>query len=114
VARIEVSRHVAADPASVALLLAEPANESGRDRGLAVVAPPRRSGVGFIAAVEFTEALGRVVAGDVTVEPAAHSGCEARIVFAAPDGSAARGIERAGTAFLDGLAARARSRSFAA
>jgi hypothetical protein len=113
VARIEVSRHVAADPASVALLLAEPASETEPDRGV-VVATPRRNGVGFTAAIEVIDAIGRVVTGDVTVEPATDAGCDVRLEVTAPDRGAARGVERAAATFLDTLAARARSRSYAA
>jgi hypothetical protein len=113
VTRVEVSRHVAADPASVALLLAEPAGETEPDRGFVVVTP-RRAGVGFTAAVAVTDAIGRVVTGEVNVEPATDAGCEIRVHLIAPDRAAARAVERTASTFLDTLAARARSRSFAA
>lgn len=111
--RVEVSRHVAADPASVALLLAEPAGEPEHDRAV-VVTPPRRAGVGFAAAVEVIDAIGRACSGEVMIEPATDAGCDVRLWVTAPDPTAARGIERSSTTFLGDLAARARSRSFAA
>jgi hypothetical protein len=110
--RIEVSRHVAADPASVALLLAEVASEHV-DSGLSL-APPRRTGVGFTAPVEFAEPIGGVIAGEVTVEPAAGAGCDVVVRFVPTDRGASRGLERVGSTFLAALAARAKSRSFAA
>jgi hypothetical protein len=111
--RIEVTRHVAADPTSVALLLAEPPSEEDGHHEV-VVAPPRRAGVGFVSAIAVTGALGRSVAGQVTVEPASDAGCDVRIVLRAPDHTAARVIERASSTFLDVLSARARSRAYAA
>lgn len=111
--RVEVSRHVAADPASVALLLAEPASEPEHDRAV-VVTPPRRAGVGFTAIVEVIDALGRAGSGQVSIEPATDAGCDVRLWVRAPDATAARGIERSSIAFLSDLAARAKSRSFAA
>jgi hypothetical protein len=113
VARVEVTRHVAADPASVALILAEPAREKDAPRDV-VVLPPRRSGIGFTAAVEVVDAIGRAVSGQVTVEPATDAGCDVRVFLNAPDDSAARGVERSASTFLSELAARARSRSRAA
>jgi hypothetical protein len=113
VTRVEVSRHVAADPASVALLLAEPPGEPEHDRAV-VVTPPRRAGVGFVAIVEVIDAIGRAVTGEVMIEPATDAGCDVRLSVTAPDVSAARGIERSGSTFLSDLAARAKSRSRAA
>jgi len=107
VTRVEMSRYVVADPTSVALLLAEPADED--DAGGLVVTPPRRAGVGFSAAAAFTDGLGRPVVGEVIVEPSTDAGCEVRIRFSATDRAAVRGVERAGSSFLDVLAARARS-----
>jgi hypothetical protein len=104
---------VAADPASVALLLAEPASERDPDSGISVT-PPRRTGVGFTAVLHLVDALGRTIAGEVTATPASDAGCELRLVLSAPDSAAARGLERSATGFLAELAARARSRSRAA
>lgn len=111
--RVEVSRHVAADPTSVALLLAEPASQPEHDRAV-VVTPPRRAGVGFRADVEVTDAIGRAVSGQVLIQPATDAGCDVRLWLTAPDAAAARGIERSSVAFLSDLATRAKSRSFAA
>lgn len=111
--RVEVSRHVAADPTTVALLLAEPASEPEHDRAV-VVGPPRRAGVGFAAAVEVIDAVGRVVSGEVMIEPATDAGCDVRLAMSAPDGPAGRGIERSCSTFLSDLAGHARARSFAA
>lgn len=111
--RIEVKRHVAADPASVALLLAEPASERDPDSGV-VIAAPRRTGVGFVAAIEVTDAVGRAVTGDVIVEPSSDAGSDLAVAISVPDQRAARGIEKTVAGFMGELAARARSRSFAA
>jgi hypothetical protein len=113
VTRVEVSRHVAADPTSVALLLAEPAAEPEHDRAV-IVTPPRRAGVGFVAIVEVIDAIGRAVTGRVLIEPATDAGCDVRLTISAPDGAAARGIERSSATFLSDLASRAKSRSYAA
>jgi hypothetical protein len=109
-ARVMISRHMIADPASVALLLAEPV--SAPDDGV-VVSLPRRAGVGFTAAVEVTDSLGRSAAGEVIVQPATDAGCDVGLALSAPDG-VSRAVERAGSSFLDKLAARARQRSEAA
>ena len=112
-ARIELSRHVAADPASVALLLAEPAGDHDPDTPV-VASPPRRCGVGFGARVEVRDADGRPVNGEVVVEPSTDAGSQLRLTLWAPDDPAHRSVSRAGSTFLRDLAVRARSRSFAA
>jgi len=113
VARVEVRRHIAADPASVALLLAEPMGEdAGRDG--VTVALPRRGGVGFIASIEVEDIDGRVSHGTVSVKPSSDPGTDLVVSVAAPEGPAARSVERAARLFLSRLAVRARSRSFAA
>ena len=109
--RIDVVKHVAADPASVALLLAEPATEG--DRESIVLTPPRRSGVGFSAAVEVSDIGEMPAVGEVVVQPGSDAGCEVRLVLHVPNQSA-RHVERAGSRFLSELALRARSRSRAA
>lgn len=111
--RIEVTRRAAADPASVALLLAEPPSEREPDSGV-VAAAPRRSGVGFTARVEVRDAAGRTVNGEVVVEPSTDAGSELRLLLWAADDDVRRDAERAGSVFLRELAARARSRSYAA
>jgi hypothetical protein len=111
--RVEVARHVAADPASVALLLAELAAEDGGDHGLAVTSP-RRTGIGFAARLELGHAGDAALVGEIVVEPSSGEGCDARVEFDVPDRSSAQRVERAASAYLAALAAHARSRSFAA
>jgi hypothetical protein len=110
VAQVTITRHVAADPASVALLLAEPA---GSGDG-AVLTPPRRTGVGFAASIALVDALGAPVAGDVSIEPATDEGSELRLVLGDAEAASSRTLQRAGESFLSELAIRARSRSHAA
>lgn len=110
--RIEVSRHIAADPTSVALLLAEPVSEHAHERAI-VTAPPRRAGVGFTANVEVVDSPGQPVAGVLVIEPATDEGCDVRLVVVA-SGTSGRSIERSATAFLSHLGSRARARSHAA
>jgi hypothetical protein len=114
--RIEVIRHVTADPAGVALLLAEPAMWSDPIQldHTWVVAPPHRAMDGFASTVEVTEPWGRLVTGELTVTPALDTGCEIRLVIRVPDRSVARGVERSGVGFLALLAERAQARAFAA
>lgn len=109
-AHVTITRHVAADPASVALLLAGPA---GSNDG-AVLTPPRRTGVGFTAAVEIVDGLGTPVGGDVSIEPATDEGSVLRLVLGGADATSTRTVQRAGESFLSELAIRARSRSYAA
>jgi hypothetical protein len=113
VSHVEITRHVAADPASVALLLAELASDEVSNSDL-VIAAPRRTGVGFAAPLKFIEADGDVLSGEVVVEPSAKAGCDARVEFDVPERSAARQVQRAGAMFLTELAAHAKSRSAAA
>ena len=109
-ARVILSRHVAADPASVALLLAAPTSPQD---GVSV-SPPRRTGIGFTAGVELADTPVPLAIGDITVEPDSDTGSVLRLVLGAEAGSAPKRIERAGAAFLSSLALRARSRSYAA
>jgi hypothetical protein len=107
---VTITRHVAADPASVALLLAEPAASSDG----AMLTPPRRTGVGFAASIKLVDALGAPLAGDVVVEPATDEGSMLRLVLGGAEVTSARTVQRAGESFLSELAIRARSRSHAA
>jgi hypothetical protein len=107
--RVDMRREVVADPASVALLLAE----TSPDDGGPVVKSSRRSDAGFTASVEFADDQGGTATGEVTIVPAA-AGCEVRIVLAAADQWAARGVELAGWRYLDVLSSRAQRRSCAA
>ena len=120
--RLEVVRHIAADPASVALLLADPVGDGGpnddhlhlaTEDGLEVSAP-RRSGIGFAADVTVPLRRGAEVTGTIRVEPAAEPGCDARIVLQVREGSDGPAAERLASRFLSTLADRARSRSRAA
>jgi len=110
--RFEVERHIAADPASVALLLAGPfgdippgdsdlpnARVPAEDSGL-VVSAPRRHGVGFVADVTTTDAKDRPVAGELRIEPAEDPGCEVRLTFTAADSGSAAVVRRAASRFL--------------
>jgi hypothetical protein len=110
--RVEVTRHVAADPASVALLLAGPPVEP--DGGGWVILLPRRMGVGFAAAAQSSALSDFSAGGDVSVVPAADDGCEVRFVATVGDDASAGRVERSAARFLASLADRARARSFAA
>jgi hypothetical protein len=107
---VTIIRHVAADPASVALLLAEPTGSSDGT----VLTPPRRTGVGFAASIALVDGLGTPVAGDVSVEPATDEGSVLRLVIGGAEATSTRTAQRAGESFLSELAIRARSRSHAA
>jgi hypothetical protein len=109
-ARVTITRSVAADPASVALLMAGPVGDS---REL-TLGPPRRTGVGFTASVTLHRGPGLPRTGTVTVEPAVDSGAVVRLMLDAGDGTAAKAVERAGATFLSELVLQARSRSYAA
>jgi hypothetical protein len=111
-AHVEVRRHIAADPTSVALLLAGPLPDDS-DEALEVLAP-RRTGVGFTASLKLLDSSRRPVTGEVTIQPLSDDGCDARVVLRAHDERSARGVERAASTFLSRLAILARSRSFAA
>jgi hypothetical protein len=122
VKRIEVVRHIAADPASVALLLADPTGDSESEQarlhlaaedGLDVSAP-RRSGIGFAADVAVRLRKGGPVAGEIRIEPATDPGCDARIVLHLGPDSDASAAQRLAGKFLSTLADRAKSRSYAA
>jgi hypothetical protein len=111
--RFEVTRHVAADPAGVALLLAEPASWSDLDHRW-VVAPPHRVGAGFAAALQVTASSDRLARGVISVAASADAGCEVRLVINARDRAIAHDVEQSASTFLAVLAERARARSFAA
>lgn len=106
--RIEVERHVAADPASVALLLA------GLQDGGLIVAPPRRNGIGFLAEISTTDSKGRPVPGELRIEPAEDPGCDVRLILTTTDPAGAAVVRRVASRFLSTLAVKARERAFAA
>ena len=112
-ARVEMRRHVAADPASVALLLAEPTSWSDPHHGW-VVAPPRRIGESFAVSIDVLEPSGRLATGALIVKPAADVGCDLRLVISARSASTVRTVEPSAVTFLELLADRAQARSFAA
>lgn len=126
--RVDLTRHVAANPASVALLLAGPTVDlvSGVAGRLparpddaapldVTVAAPRRDGVGFVSDVTVvadrgTRARG-VARGVLTVVPADRPGCDIRIRLDAAENLHAEPQVRA---FLDVLAEHALARALAA
>jgi hypothetical protein len=122
VKRIEVVRHIAADPASVALLLADPTGDGEADETRLRVADadaidvsaPRRSGVGFVAELTVRLRGEESIRGEIRVEPATDPGCDARIVLTVPSGTNAGAVQRQAGKFLSDLGDRARSRSYAA
>jgi hypothetical protein len=118
VTRIEITRHAAADPASVALLLAEPIAQAPVRRidaePTGEVRPVHRSGVGFAAGIDVVDREGRAARGLLTVVPAVAEGCDVRITLSPVDDEVAESAAAWATAFLDSLAERARLRSSAA
>jgi hypothetical protein len=116
--RIEITRHAAADPASVALLLAEPplvtAAASADSLPVAEVSPVRRNGVGFAAGVDVVVGDGQPAMGRLTVVPSTDAGCEVRIELNPISVAAGELAEAWANGFLDSLAQRAAERSSAA
>lgn len=122
-------RHLAADPASVALLLAgptprqpEPAGDTGvltlvaprtADVPGVIVAAPRRHGVGFVATIDVSVGSDETVHGLIVVEPADDPGCELTLTLETA-GREPAAFCREAARFLDALAHHARSRSLAA
>lgn len=117
-ARIEITCHAAADPASVALLLAEPplAPADARTDSLPTgeVSLVRRNGVGFAAGVDVVVGDGHQALGLLTVVPSTDAGCEVRIELSLLSCAAEELAEVWATGFLDSLAERAADRSSAA
>jgi hypothetical protein len=103
VTRIEITRHTAADPAGVALLLSE-ASE---------VSPVRRSGVGFAADID-VDTAGHRTSGLLSVVPSVEAGCEVRLALRLADQAATESAEAWARTFLDSLARRAQGRASAA
>jgi hypothetical protein len=111
--RVEVSRTIGADPASVALLLAGPAMAELWPDAATSFAAPVRSGFRFV--VDFTVDAGAGTArGVITIAPGPDGprGAAVRLVIPrpAPEAELAVGAAR----FLDELAAVAQSRASAA
>ena len=111
-ARIELSRHVVADPPGLALLLSGP---TGRDLWAddsLVLGPPQRSGLGFlvdVAASAPANARGRILIAAGADGPLAS---EVRLTMSVVGNVPA--MRRSAEAFLDALAAAAQARSSAA
>jgi hypothetical protein len=116
--RIEITRHAAADPASVALLLAEPATEPVAADPVPTpwggVSGVRRSGIGFRAGVDVAVGEHHQAEGVLTVVPSTDAGCDVRIELNPSDDAAAFSVQAWAVTFLDSLAERARERSSAA
>jgi hypothetical protein len=106
--RVTIARHVAANPASVALLLSDDDLEPAD----VIVSSPRRAGVGFSADVRIGEP--HAATGTLTITPAADPGCDLTVVLTPVASGDDRYASRAARSFVDALAGRARSRSFAA
>lgn len=114
--RMEVTRRVAADPASVALLLAGPAARTMWPATADVrVGPPLRSGVGFVADMTVVGEGTASVRGRFTILPAVESpgASDVRLVLMSPTGARAT-LRSCGASYLDNLAEAAASRSSAA
>lgn len=123
--KIELRKHIAADPSSVALLLTgplvheqEPAGDlqvvSADPAPGVAVSPPRRSGVGFAATVDVTADDGAIAHGGLTIVPASDAGCEVTLHAAAESEAVVRSATRHSRRFLESLDQRARSRAYAA
>lgn len=115
--RIEIARHAAADPASVALLLAEPAERSqpaGSDSEVSgELSPVRRTAAGFAARLDVVSRDG-TGHGQVSVMPAVDDGCDVRLTLSVADTALAWSADEWATAYLESLVERARLRASAA
>ncbi|MDQ1704501.1 MAG: hypothetical protein QOF18_867 [Frankiaceae bacterium] len=111
--RIEVVRHVAADPAGVALLLSGPAGRDLWPDEEAHFGPPMRSGVGFAVDLTVDEA-GRHARGrvDITAAAAGPGATDLRLVLSSNTGLSRLSLDA--RRFLSRLADAAQARSSAA
>jgi len=112
-AQIEVVRQVAADPASLALLLSGPTGRELLDGAPFELGAPQRSGLGFrvdLATRTPAPARGRIliVAGDESSGAASEVKLTLSVVGNVP------AVQRTAKAFLDALVAAAQARSSAA
>jgi hypothetical protein len=136
VTRIDVVRRIAADPASLALLLAGPAaGELWPDvaampalvpsqpstRVTISMEPPVRSGLGFVAHLQFHRAERRVARGRLVVVASAvddrgddHKGTSELRLTASCEDAFAQQLRSDGVAYLANLATVAEARSSAA
>jgi len=111
-ARIEVVRHVAADPSSLALLLSGPTGRELWDGDSLLLGAPQRSGLGFrvdLATTAPAKAHGRILIAAGSDGPIAS---EVQLTLSAVGDVPA--IRRVADEFLDALAAAAQARSSAA
>ena len=128
--RIEVSRSVAADPSSVALVLAGPAArelwpprsdrvvgvvEPQRPRLAVTVDPPTRTGVGFAARIEVHSGDSTVGSGRLTIVPGRGDppGCDVHLALDVDEESAAK-LHHDAERYLANVADLSRERSSAA
>ena len=111
-ARIDISRHVEADPASVALLLSGPTGRELWPDAELVLAPPQRSGVGFRVDFSVGEGHGR---GRILIAASSDGpiASDVRVTLSTAD-SLALALRRATDEFVDGLVETAQERSSAA
>lgn len=118
----QVVREFAADPASVALLLAGPSAAAlwplvGEDDVQVSVGPPMRSGVGFVADLTVSETAVGHVRGRLSLTPCrgrgSVGGTSARLVLTGAHAPASLLRDRAGC-FLEALSTLAEARSSAA
>ena len=111
-ARIDISRHVEADPASVALLLSGPSGRELWPDAELVLAPPQRSGVGFRVDFSVGDGCGR---GRILIAAGSDGpiASDVRLTLSTAD-SLALSLRRASDEFVDGLVAAAQARSSAA
>lgn len=111
-ARIDIVRHVAADPPGLALLLSGPTGRELWEAGALLLGAPRRSGMGFrvdLATAAPALARGRILISTGADGPVAS---EVRLTLSA-DGDAAA-LRAAAVDYLDALADVAQARSSAA
>ena len=111
-ARIDFSRHVEADPASVALLLSGPTGRELWPDAELVLAPPQRSGVGFRVDFSVGEGYGR---GRILIAASSEGpvASEVRLTLSTAD-KLAGSLQGASHQFVDALATVAQARSSAA
>jgi len=116
-AAIQATRSAAADPASVALLLAGPMANGmfSDDSGLQVeVAPPDRAGIGFGTSLTVRSDDAVVAWGSMTIQPAAGVGTTMSVALQPVDGADRVALQRWLTRALSQLAAAALARASAA
>jgi hypothetical protein len=113
--RVEVVRPVAADPASVALLMSELPTATDPERTW-VVGSPRRTGATFTAPAQTSGLAEFSAAGELTIDPAVDGdgGCDLRLSVEVPLDRVSGRVERSAARFLATVAFRARVRSLAA